>query len=279
MFRAEKMRVEDFSFAVQLANTMDWNMAGSDFEFARKLEPDGCFVLWQGQERVGIATCISYGRTGWFGNLIVREEHRGKGAGAFLVKHAVTYLKKRDIETVGLYAYPHLVGFYREIGFKPLDDFVVFSGEPLPCALQSGLIQAEEKDIPSLVELDQRCFGWDRKRLLESIVVNKDNLCYISVEDNEVVGFVAAKIYGKMAEIGPLICREENRGMAAELFQAILCRLWNLDVYVCVPEKETALLATLLNAGLKKKFRLTRMFLGSAAAQSCVYVPESLERG
>jgi hypothetical protein len=39
MFHVEKMKVDDFSFAVQLANTMNWNMAVEDFEFMAKLEP------------------------------------------------------------------------------------------------------------------------------------------------------------------------------------------------------------------------------------------------
>ena len=81
MFHAEKMRPEDFPFAVQLANTIDWNMAEEDFEFMLKLEPHGCFVLFDAEEPVGIATCISYGKTGWFGNLALKEEHRRKGAG------------------------------------------------------------------------------------------------------------------------------------------------------------------------------------------------------
>jgi GNAT superfamily N-acetyltransferase len=126
MFHVEKMKVDDFPFAVQLANTMDWNMALEDFEFMAKLEPKGCFVLFQGSERVGIATSVSFGKVGWFGNLIVKEDHRKKGAGAFLVKHAVDYLKGTGVETIGLYAYLHLIGFYENFGFKPDVDFLVF---------------------------------------------------------------------------------------------------------------------------------------------------------
>jgi hypothetical protein len=32
MFYVKKVKVDDFSFAVQLANTMNWNMAVEDFE-------------------------------------------------------------------------------------------------------------------------------------------------------------------------------------------------------------------------------------------------------
>jgi ribosomal protein S18 acetylase RimI-like enzyme len=279
MFRAEKMGIEDFSFAVQLANTMDWDIAESDLQLMKKLEPDGCFVLWRAQERVGIATCISYGKIGWFGNLVVKEEYRNEGAGTFLVKNAVKSLRNRGVETVGLYAYQHLVGFYERVGFKPQDEFVVLNGKTVAYRQFDMLKVANEKDIPMLVEFDQRCFGWNRDRLLKSILREKGNLCFFSVQNGEISGFVGAKVYDDMAEIGPLVCRQDSRDVAVESLKSILSRLRNLDIYVCVPVKENALLETLQTAGLKEKFRLTRMFLGPVAAQSCIYMPESLERG
>ncbi len=83
------MRPEDFLFATELANTMNWNMSPEDFQFNSMLEPDGCLVLFEDSKPLGIATCISFGKIGWFGNLIVKEEVRHKGAGSFLVKHAI----------------------------------------------------------------------------------------------------------------------------------------------------------------------------------------------
>jgi ribosomal protein S18 acetylase RimI-like enzyme len=279
MFRAGKMRAEDFPFAVQLANTMDWNMAESDFEFMTKLEPDGCFLAFQTEEPIGIATCVSYRKTGWFGNLSVKEEHRRKGAGTFLVKHAVEYLRTKGVETVGLYAYSHLVGFYEKVGFKPHDDFVVLNGEPLLCKQHGASREADEKDVPALIEFDRRCFGGDRTKLLKPILLEKGNLCYLSVQNGEIAGFAAAKVYEAMAEIGPLVCHQKRLDVAGELLRTVLCRLRNLDVYVCVPAKAKAILATLLNVGLKENFRVTRMFLGPVNAQNCIYLPESLERG
>ena len=108
MFHVKPMRIEDFQFATDLANTMDWNMATSDFEFMSSLEPEGCFVVFQGSERVGIATSISFGEVGWFGNLIVKQETRSRGVGGLVVKHAVNYLKSKGVKTIGLYAYPQL---------------------------------------------------------------------------------------------------------------------------------------------------------------------------
>jgi predicted GNAT family acetyltransferase len=96
------MTTEDFGFATELANTMDWNMAIEDFQFMTSLEPGGCFVLFDDSKPIGIATCNSYGKVGWFGNLIMKEEYRGKGAGSQLVKHAIDYLHDKGVETIGL---------------------------------------------------------------------------------------------------------------------------------------------------------------------------------
>ncbi len=47
MLQVKQMRPEDFSFATELANTMDWNMAPEDFQFMTQLEPEGCLVLFE----------------------------------------------------------------------------------------------------------------------------------------------------------------------------------------------------------------------------------------
>ena len=279
MFHAEKMRPEDFPFAVQLANTIDWNMAEEDFEFMLKLEPHGCFVLFDAEEPVGIATCISYGKTGWFGNLALKEEHRRKGAGTFLVKHAVDYLRNSGVETVGLYAYQHLIGFYENIGFKPYDEFAVLSGKTVPSQAEDAVNDANEDDIPELIEFASRCLGDDRQKLLKPVLVVKGNICFFSADNGEISGFVAAKVYEEMAEIGPLLCKRDREDVAVALLKNTLRRLSDVEVFVCVPAKEKILLEASEAAGLEEKFRVTRMFLGSVAAQNCVYLPESLERG
>jgi GNAT superfamily N-acetyltransferase len=279
MFRVEEMKAEDFPFAVQLTDTMDWNMASEDFEFMAKLEPQGCLVLFDGSERLGTATSVSFGRVGWFGNLIVREDQRRKGAGTFLVKHAIKYLKSRGAETMGLYAYPHLIEFYGNFGFKPDLDFLVFQGRVASSVTEETLRETTKQDIPALVDFDCRLFGACRKKLLEPILLNTSNLCYISVDNHEIIGYAAAKVYDKMAEVGPLMCRKNRVDIAVTLLRTVLDKLRNLDVFICVPTQETALLETLLKAGLREDFRVTRMFLGPAVAKNCTYIAESLERG
>ena len=279
MFHVEKMEADDFPFAVQLANTMNWNMTVEDFEFMVKLEPLGCFVQFHRQERVGIATSVSFGKVGWFGNFVVKENFRGEGAGSILMEHAVDYLKNKGVETIGLYAYPHIVKFYESFGFEPDIDFLVLQGKASLPATQQMLKAAKKQDVPEVLDLDCRCFGADRGKLLEPILLNKGNLCYVSTENNEVTGYVAAKVYGKIAEVGPLICKASRVKAAVLLLKTILTRLNGLSVFMCIPKKETELLNTLYKAGLKEDFQVVRMFMGPAVAKNCIYTAESLERG
>jgi predicted GNAT family acetyltransferase len=279
MFHVEKMEVDDFPFAVQLANTLNWNMTVEDLEFMLKLEPQGCFVQFHGQERVGIATSISFGKVGWFGNFVVKEDFRGEGAGSILIKHAIDYLKNKGVETIGLYAYPHLIKFYESFGFEIDTDFLVLQGKTTFSPTQQMLKAAADKDVPDVIDLDYRCFGANRRKLLKPILLNKKNLCYVLTENNEITGYIVAKVYNKMAEVGPLICKANRVKAAALLLKTILSRLNGLDVFTYVPKKETELLNILLKAGLRQDFQVVRMFMGPAIAKNCIYTAESLERG
>lgn len=279
MFHVEKMEVGDFPFAVQLANTMNWDMTSADFEFMMKLEPDGCFVLFHNQERSGIVTSISFGKVGWFGDLVVEGKFRRSGAGNLLARHAIGYLKDNGVAAIGLYAYPHLVNFYENLGFESDIEFAVLKGKAAVSASQDGLKEATKRDVPEIIEFDRQCFGANRQKLLEAILLNPANLCYISTENSQISGYVAAKVYGKIAEVGPLICHMNRVEIAVLLLETILSRLSGFEVFLYVPKKEVELLNVLIKAGFKEDFRVVRMFLGSAFGKNCICIAESLERG
>jgi GNAT superfamily N-acetyltransferase len=279
MFRVEKMKADDFPFAVQLANTMHWNMAVDDFEFMTNLEPEGCFVLFHGLERSGIATSVSFGKVGWFGNLIVKEDYRKEGAGSLLLRQAIDYLKNQGVKTIGLYAYPHLIGFYHSFGFEPDADFLALHGKAFPSAPDEATREAKKQDVPALIDFDSQHFGANRKKLLEALFLNKSNLCCLSADGDEITGYVAAKVYDEMAEVGPMVCQSDRADAAVMLLKTILNRLKGPDISIYVPKKENALLELLTKAGFKEDFRVVRMFLGPAIAKNCIYLAESLERG
>ena len=279
MFQIKPMHHEDFAFATNLANTMDWNMAAEDFQFMTSLEPGGCLVLFDDLKRIGIATSNSYGKVGWFGNLIVKEEYRGKGAGSQLVKYAINYLHGKGVETIGLYAYPNLIGFYSNLGFGYDEDFSVLKSPALKAISHEALSKVGTEHIQKIEEFDCRCFGGDRRKLLESIILEEGNMSYYVSKGEDVTGYVAATVYEKMAWVGPLVCREGKIDVAVTLLKGVLSKLTGLSVYVALPKKDIALQTILYAAGFKEDFSVARMFNGPNAARNCIYLAESLERG
>ncbi len=279
MLTLKVMQQKDFQFATELANTMDWQMAPEDFQFITQLEPEGSFVAFDNITPIGIATSLSYGKLGWFGNLIVKEEYRHIGAGAMLVNHAVNYLLNKGVETVGLYAYPHLKQFYRNLGFKADIDFTVLHTQLQQAPQTEKLAKITKRTMPTIAEFDKKCFGGDRSRLLESIMLEKRNLCYHIIDNEGVVGFVAATVYETAAWIGPLVCRKNSFDATVLLVREILAKLGGKNVYAVLPKAPSPLMDEFLNFGFKEWFFVSRMFLGKAIANCCVYLAESLERG
>ena len=279
MFHIKKLSFEDLEFAVQITDQMSWNFVEEDFKFMMELEPEGCFVLLYDSERVGIATAVCLGEIGWFGNFIVDESHRNKGAGSMLVKHAVKYLKSNNVETIGLYAYIDKISFYKRFGFKYDSEFVVLEGKGLPQPSKPNLRKVQNENIQDVIDYDCSCFGASRKKLLEPILLNSINTCYLCIEDGQMIGYAVAKVYEEMAELGPLVCKKRRNDVAIKLLWVNLNELEGFKVSTCVPKKESAIISMLSKNGFMEKFRVARMFLGSPIVKDCIYVAESLERG
>jgi predicted GNAT family acetyltransferase len=273
------MSAKEYGFAVDLANTMNWNMEVGDFRFNQFLEPEGCLVLFNDSVLVGMATCLSFGKMGWFGNFIIKKEYRGRGIGCLLLEHAVSYLRGRGVESIGLYAYPYFGEFYSRFGFKADIDLTVMCSNCLQTD-NLGVSKFESQpDFSVLAHFDRQFFGADRSRLLKSIMSEKTNLCYASMDGKEVAGYVLAKVYERTAEIGPLVCHADKSDVAFELLKTVLSMLRNRRVLLYLPQNQGKMEEFLLGLGFRKDFSLLRMFLGKPQIQSGMHLAESLERG
>jgi GNAT superfamily N-acetyltransferase len=274
------MSTEDIEFAVRITDTMNWNLTEQDFKFMMQLEPEGCLLLVCDTEKIGITTTVSFGRVGWIGNVIVDEKHRRRGAGSAIVKHAINYLKSRGVETIGLYSYKEKANFYTRLGFKRDLEFVVLNGKAFPSHVEEvNIREAGKTDMQKIMDFDSFHFGASRGKLLEKIAFTKGNLCYYYVENEEVFGYAMAKVYEGYAEIGPLVCEKEKTYAANLLLRALLKRLRDFEVSMCLPQKEDAIINTLLGNGFRENFDVVRMFSGPLVFKDCIYIAESLERG
>jgi GNAT superfamily N-acetyltransferase len=272
------MTPDDYDFAVRLTDTMGWNLVPDDFEFMRTLEPDGCFTAFTGSTRVGLSTTISYGSVGWLGNVIVHEEARSQGVGSFLVQRSIEYLRSKRVTTIGLYAYPERLRFYRRFGFHPSSTYAVLKGTRRRYPTRGTGRRVAGEALERIAAFDRVCFGAPREKLLMPILRNPENRCYAAMDAETLIGFVACKVYDGFTEVGPLECSSGRIDVARDLLATVLREVQG-DVSLFVPEEVHALLAALDPMGFTEEFTVVTMYLGHPPRRYCVYTPESLERG
>jgi ribosomal protein S18 acetylase RimI-like enzyme len=273
------MSKRDFSFAVEETDKMGWGLSERDFEFSLELEPEGCFVLLDDSERIGIATTVSFGTVAWFGNLVVNEDRRNKGAGSTLVNHALEYLRSRGVKTVGLYAYKERIHFYERLGFRSDSELSVLRGTGFASKPKTIARRVSEENVDEIMDFDHSCFVASRRKMLVPIILDSDNLCYATYKDGRIAAYAVAKVFDGMVELGPLLCVKGEETLAVELLKTMMNRLCGSEISLFVPVEETSMTSMLEKGGFRESFRVRRMFFGPPVESYCVYLAESLERG
>jgi ribosomal protein S18 acetylase RimI-like enzyme len=273
-----KMRRSDFSFAIRLTDTMNWDLTERDFTFMMELEPKGCFVASADAKRVGITTTAHFGKIGCIGNVIVDAQYRSKGIGVKLVKEATRYLADKSASTITLYAYQNTVKFYEKMGFKADYHLIRFTGKGQKNQETYDNVRAmTQHDLEEAINMDHECMNWNRERLLRRKFAESGDLCYVARENGKLVGFVMADRYRQ--EIGPLICRTNRDGEAISLLKTALGKLVDVEVGIGVSEKKPRIADALVAMNFKEEFRVTLMHLGEAMPKTrCMVAMESLER-
>jgi hypothetical protein len=143
----------------------------------------------------------------------------------------------------------------------------------------SEIQEASKQDLKNLIEYDKRHFGANRGKLLKAIMNIPRNMCYLSYENSRLRGYVVAKVYKGVAEIGPLVCERTQSNLELSLLQAVFGEIEGYDVSLCLPEKESNILNFLQKWGFVDNFPVTRMFFNLTTGTEVITLPESLERG
>lgn len=280
MLSIQLMTARDFKFAVNLTDTMNWNMTEDDFSFMIELEPHGCFVLHSDAKPIGLATSITFDHVGWIGNVIVDNSYRHQGAGSFLVQHAIHYIESKGGTTVYIYAYPAKQHFYQRLGFNTEFNYTVLHGSPNNLLHPSNtIIPARKIHHPAIIDFDHHCLGYSRHKLLSSLLSVSHTRCYIAVMNDSIQGYAIIKDYGSMAELGPVVCTRKPKKMSYDLINSALRDNLRSDTFMCIPQNECALINSLKSNGFQEDFRVVRMLRGFPLHIDCIQIAESLERG
>ena len=119
----------------------------------------------------GFVSAVAYEESGWIGNLLVGQDHRGRGYGTSLFDFALTLLLQKRVQRIWLTASEAGLPIYQRRGFVSVDRVDRWR------ARGRGLVGLSQ-DIPAaeLIDLDRRCWGESRVHLLSQLA-EKSAIC------------------------------------------------------------------------------------------------------
>lgn len=262
MIEIRALRGADISFATSLTDVEEWGHQASDFERLIDLDPAGCFVAWENEERVGIATTISYDGFAFLGNVVVKKGKRGQNIGPALMHHALCYLEKRSMKTIELDGVMPAVAMYRSLGFRDKYRSLRLAREP---ADEHHGAAVESLSCPepaaTIASFDHQMTGIQRKRLIEKLVNEFPNGTFCIGERHLRAYATVRERANHTFAIGPIVA--EGTVAFAELISGILLQYNTRTMTVGIPEVNTDGVKVLLQNGFTYCAPSMRMYRGS----------------
>jgi GNAT superfamily N-acetyltransferase len=116
----------------------------------------------------GVASCVSFGATGWIGALAVLPDARGAGCGTALTQAAVDWLRDRGAQTVLLYATDLGRPIYERLGFVAEGTAAAWRGVA-GRAEPAEIRRLGEGDRDAVARLDAAATGETRAAVLDAL--------------------------------------------------------------------------------------------------------------
>ena len=242
-----------------LMDAYDGTSRRGELDLYLAFQPDGWFVVADGDEIAAVAGAVAYGAFAWIGLVATDPSWRGRGFATRLSRHLVEWAFGRGCRTVALDASDAGRPVYDRLGFEA-------AGRTLELTLPSGPFEGPRSSatvadgVDDLFELDRRVFGGDRLAMLRALAREARTRCHV-VRD---AGVPAGYLFARDRLLGPGCARDA--AAASDLVAAALHDLPadGAERRLIVPV-ESAHVDALLASGLRERRSLTHMRIGDPA--------------
>ncbi|TCO70796.1 GNAT family N-acetyltransferase [Rhodovulum euryhalinum] len=237
-----------------------WNPGLEDAGPFHATDPAGFFVAEaDGQVVAAISVVNHTDAVAFLGLYICHPDHRGRGIGHALWRHALDHAGTR---TVGLDGVAAQQANYARSGFARAGCTTRHAGV-LPGAFHAGIGPAAARDRPALIALEARATGYEKPRFLGAWLADTSTRkTLVARKDGEIAGLVTVRTCREGVKIGPLVARTEP--VAAALIEAAGVLAGEARAMIDVPEGDRWLAAHCAALGLSPVFETARMYKGPA---------------
>jgi GNAT superfamily N-acetyltransferase len=261
MLEIRSMRPADVTFAKSLTDYEAWGHERCDFERLLELDPLGCFVAWENDERVGIATTIRYNDYAFLGNIIVKQNKRGGIIGPYLMEHAVRYLVKSGAGTIELDGVLPAVAMYRHMGFEEKYRSLRLIRKPAGRHRGPPASKTCSESTQIVAEFDHNQTGIRRQHLIRKLVEEfPDRVFCLKVNGLKAYALARERATG-VVSFGPVVA--ENLAAYSSLLSNMLTVFDDRTVTIGVPEVNNAGVEFLLRNGFVYRAHSMRMYRGA----------------
>ena len=164
-----------------------------ELELYLAAQPDGWFVIVDGDELVAVGGAVAYGSFCWIGLVATDPARQREGLATRLSSHLVEWAQTRGCTTIALDASQAGRPVYERLGFRVVGETAELS---LPLRIPDpppGVVLVGSGDIEQLLELDRRAFGGDRARLLRALSRQEHSRCHVARRGGEPAGYLFAR--------------------------------------------------------------------------------------
>jgi len=173
------MTPADLDFAAGLVAAEHWlSETRATFEAFLSHDPRGCFVAESNGRPFGMCVATGYGAHGFLGELIIVPDHRNKGYGEQLLRHAMNHLTTRGCVSMWLDGDLPAVPLYERLGFRGVGRSLRFLGTIPPIAM-TGVGPMSSSDLRDVITIDRAAFGADRSFFLKYRLERQPGLCRV----------------------------------------------------------------------------------------------------
>lgn len=276
MTRCRPATLSELSLILDWAAEEGWNPGLDDAEAFFAADPAGFFVALDAQDKpiASISVVNHSDDFAFLGLYIVRKDHRGRGIGLGLWRHA---LETAGARTVGLDGVEAQQDNYRASGFVYAGATTRFTGR-ITGELGRDIRAVDAQEIPALIQLEAVASGVSKPNYLRPWLRGSGTrTTFVKGEESACVGFCTIRTCQTGAKIGPLVAADAD--VARELIAHAAAGIEG-PISMDVPGTSTALTDLCRTMAWQPGFQTARMYKGEfAAPEHRCFAVASLELG
>ena len=265
------MSANDARQVCDWARQEGWNPGLHDCEVAYSFDPKGFFGGFLDGKMIGSISAVNYqGKYGFLGLYIVTPEHRSRGYGLALWKHAKDYLINGvGVDCVGLNSVLANESLYEMSGFRTayrINRYMCIVSR----SAQREFPPIEDSDFPHVASYDAGVFQINRTSFLRDFIFKTEAITARVYVKDRLGGFAVARPCFEGYKIGPLFANDLE--IAARLAESLFADLSEKTVFIEVPEPNHEALRLVTEYGMSPSFPTVRMYTSREYQQDVRYV-------